>query len=326
VSEPMRRLPLVILYLSERCKSRCETCDYWRHGSVDMTLASVSSLLPSLAALQTKTVLISGGEPLLNPEWAQIAALLRSQGISLWLLTSGLSLAKHATKVASLFNRVTVSLDGTDRGIYKAIRGLDAFDTVCDGVRKATQAGIGVGLRVTVQRENFRKLAEFVRLARELGALEISFLAADVANPHVFGRNDKFTANVALSAEDLPVLDQTLRTMEHDCATEFETGFIAENPGKLRRIWQYYSAICGRGSYPLVRCNAPEFSAVVEADGRIRPCFFISGPRDADISRNVKDTLNADSMAAIRSEIRAGRRAECATCVCSMWRDGEPYT
>ena len=29
---------------------------------------------------------------------------------------------------------------------------------------------------------------------------EISFLAADVANPHVFGRNETFTANVALDA------------------------------------------------------------------------------------------------------------------------------
>src|SRR5450432_1328563 len=170
---PMRRLPLVTLYLSERCNSRCVACDYWRHGSADMSLASVSRLLPSLASLHTKTVLISGGEPLLNSEWEEIAVLLRSQGMTLWLLTSGLSLAKHVTRVAQLFHRVTVSLDGTDRETYKAIRGLDAFDTVCHGIRKATEAGIAVGLRVTVQRENFCKLPEFVRLAQQLRVQEI---------------------------------------------------------------------------------------------------------------------------------------------------------
>ena len=86
----LRQLPLVTLYLSERCNSRCITCDYWRHGVADMGLDSVRRLLPDLARLHTEVALISGGEPLLNPEWPQIADLLRAQGLRLWLLTSGL--------------------------------------------------------------------------------------------------------------------------------------------------------------------------------------------------------------------------------------------
>ena len=69
----MHGLPLVTLYLTERCNSRCVTCDYWRHGRRDVTLESVTRLLPELEALGTRTALISGGEPLLNPEWPQIA-------------------------------------------------------------------------------------------------------------------------------------------------------------------------------------------------------------------------------------------------------------
>ena len=78
---PLQRLPLVTLYLTERCNSRCVTCDYWRHGRADMNLESVTRLLPSLTQLQTKVVLISGGEPLLNPEWADIALLLKANGL-----------------------------------------------------------------------------------------------------------------------------------------------------------------------------------------------------------------------------------------------------
>src|SRR6202161_4052657 len=76
------RLPLVTLYLSERCNSRCVTCDYWRHGRADMTLESVRRLLPSLARLQTRVVLLSGGEPLLNPQWEDIAQLLKAHGLA----------------------------------------------------------------------------------------------------------------------------------------------------------------------------------------------------------------------------------------------------
>ena len=116
--------------------------------------------------------------------------------------------------------------------------------------------------------------------------------------------------------------------MEQGYREDFRSGFIAESPQKLRRILQYFSAIRGLGPYPPVRCNAPEFSAVVGATGRVQPCFFISGPLDARISDtgarpggDLGSVLNSSGMSALRTAIRDGRRAECKTCVCSMWRD-----
>lgn len=320
-AHPLLRLPLVTLYVTERCNSRCVTCDYWRHGRVDMNLESVARLLPSLARLQTRVVLLSGGEPLLNAQWAQIAALLKTHGLRLWLLTSGLSLAKHAGRVAQLFEAITVSLDGADAETYAAIRGLDAFARVCTGIRAAASTGVPVSVRVTVQRANYRQLPEFVKLARRFGAHQISFIAVDVANPHAFGRIDEFGAGLALSSEDLPVLERILDHLERDCAVEFRSGFIAEKPHKLRRIHQYFSAVCGSGAYPSVRCNAPEFSAVIGAKHQVSPCFFIPGPPEALWREDLEATLNADSMRALRQTIRAGGRRECATCVCALWRE-----
>src|SRR5690242_5146360 len=108
-----QRLPLVTFYLTERCNSRCVTCDYWRQGRRDATLDSVRRVLPDLRALGTRVALLSGGEPLLNPEWPEIAGELKDCGLGLWLLTSGLSLAKHARRAAQLFDSITVSMDGT---------------------------------------------------------------------------------------------------------------------------------------------------------------------------------------------------------------------
>jgi Fe-coproporphyrin III synthase len=328
----LHRLPLVTLYLTERCNSRCVTCDYWRHGRADMTLQAVQRLLPSLARLETRVVLLSGGEPLLNPEWSAIAQALRVAGLKAWLLTSGLSLAKHARRAAELFDAITVSLDGTDRPTYQAIRGLDAFDKVCDGIRAAAHHGVAPGVRVTVQRANFRQLPAFVSLAKELGARQVSFLAVDVANPHAFGRTDGFSSDLALRPEELPEMDELLFAMERDCAADFRSGFIAESPAKLRRILQYFGALHGKTPYPLVRCNAPEFSAVVGATGRVQPCFFISGPPaeaalwgDGKALDDFSSALNGERMTALRGSIRAGARIECKTCVCSMWRDPNEF-
>jgi MoaA/NifB/PqqE/SkfB family radical SAM enzyme len=293
-----------------------------------MDLEAVTRLLPSFGQLGTQLVVLSGGEPLLNPDWAAIAQLLRNNGLKVWLLTSGLALARHARRAAPLFDAVTVSLDGTDPETYAAIRGLDAFHKVCEGIQAAAAQGARPGIRVTLQRGNFRQLPAFVDLAKDLGAQKVSFLAVDVANPHAFGRTDDFVSDLALRPEDLPQLERILDSMEQDHAADFRSGFIAESPQKLRRILQYFAAIQGLGSYPPVRCNAPEFSAVIGATGRVQPCFFISGPLDARISKtgaplggDLAGVLNSSGMSALRTAIRDGRRAECKTCVCSLWRD-----
>jgi len=317
---PYRRLPLVTLYVTDRCNSRCITCDYWRHGGIDLSPAAVDALLPELKELGTELVLLSGGEPLLNPEWAKIAERLKSAGLEVWLLTSGLSLAKHARRAAEIFAAITVSLDGTDRETYAAIRGLDAFDKVCEGVRAAAGA-VPLNLRVTVQRANYRQLPAFVDLARTLGARQVSFLAVDVVNAHAFGRASGASAEPALGAEDLPELERIIGRMERDYAAEFRSGFIAESPGKLRRILEYFGALRGRGVYPEVRCNAPEFSAVVDARGGVQPCYFIQGPQPASGDEGLRARLESGPMSKLRADIRSGKRAECKTCVCSMWRE-----
>ena len=327
-STPLQQLPLVTLYATDRCNSRCISCDYWRHGKLDLSLDSVDALLPDLLSLGTRVVLLSGGEPLLNPDWAAITRRLRAANLRVWLLTSGLSLAKNAERAAELFDDVTVSLDGTDRGTYQAIRGLDAFDKVCEGVRALAGHGLAPGIRVTVQRGNFRQLSAFVDLAKELGARSVSFLTIDAASTQAFGRGGALPEGHSLSAEDLPLFEEVLFRLEHDHREDFRSNFIRESPGKLRRQLSFFRAVVGRDEYPPVRCNAPEFSAVIGADGRVQPCFFIAAPPDevavtaqASAETGLVRRLDSPGMRELRGAIRRGERIECRTCVCSMWRD-----
>ncbi len=318
---PIRQLPLVTLYLTDRCNSRCVTCDYWRHGRADLTLQAVERFLPSLEVLQTRVALISGGEPLLHPQWAQIAQRLRDSGLQLWLLTSGLALAKHAITAHRLFQAITVSLDGVDSETYAAIRGLDAFERVCAGIRAAVRIGTPVSIRVTLQRANYRQLLRFVELAHDLGVRQVSFIAVDVANPHAFARTAAVDSRIALQADDLPVLAELLSRLETDHAKDFRSGFIAESPRRMFHIQQYFTAVCGLGPFPPVRCNAPEVSAVIGAKLEVSPCFFVPGPSQSRLDDDLREVLNTDAMMMLRESIRSGNRPECATCVCSLWRE-----
>jgi MoaA/NifB/PqqE/SkfB family radical SAM enzyme len=334
ISSPRRRLPVVTLYVTERCNSRCVTCDYWRNGQLEMGVPAVRALLADLERLETQVVVLSGGEPLVHREWPALAELLRSHGLEVWLLTAGLALAKHAASAARLFASITVSLDGANAATYAAIRGVDAFDKVCEGIRASVAQGRAPALRVTLQRGNFRELRRFVGLAKTLGAARISFLAVDIANSDAFGRSAAGaphpSAAPALESREIIELEEEIRLLELEHAEDFRSGFIAESPPKLRRIAQYFAALHGASAYPKVRCNAPEFSAVVAAGGSVRPCFFIAGPSGArafewrpreEPVAHLARALESEPMAALRAEIRDGARAECKRCVCAMWRE-----
>ena len=60
---------------------------------------------------------------------------------------------------------------------------------------------------------------------------------------------------------------------------------------------------------------------MIDARGRVSPCFFIGGPAPAAAADDLEEVLNSEAMTGLRGTIRRGERAECARCVCSMWRD-----
>src|SRR5262249_27473536 len=130
--------------------------------------------------------------------------------------------------------------------------------------------------RTVIHRLNFRHWPSIIRSAKEIGLRQISFLPADVSS-HAFNRDiawDKPRQNeILLSPEELPALQMIVDNLKHEFRQEFSSRFIAESPEKIQKIYDYYAAFYGLNPYPYKKCNAPWVSAVVEADGTVRPCF-----------------------------------------------------
>jgi radical SAM protein with 4Fe4S-binding SPASM domain len=73
--------------------------------------------------------------------------------------------------------------------------------------------------------------------------------------------------------------------------------------------------------FPRVRCNAPHLSTVVQVDGSLRPCYFL--PVMGQVSQSpatLGAALNSDAALALRQAYRTGARAECARCVCPLYK------
>jgi MoaA/NifB/PqqE/SkfB family radical SAM enzyme len=322
-------LPLLIFYPTGRCNSRCISCDWWKQsGAGELTLDEIQGLATALPALGTRVVAFSGGEPLLRPEVFEAAEMFRAQGMTLHLLTSGVLLERFADRVAQQFARVTVSLDAASAVLYEQIRGVDALATVGRGIARLRKIAPDVPLsgRATLHRENFRELPRLIDYAKSLGLDGISFLPADTSSLG-FGRTlvpDE--AALALSADDIGEFEALIERTVAVYASDFDSGFVAESPEKLRRLPRYYAALRGTEPFPRVSCNAPWVSVVVEANGSVRPCFFhgsIGNVRQAPIA-----TIVAQNLRTFRESFDVGADPVCVRCVCSLktsWRRA-PWT
>jgi Fe-coproporphyrin III synthase len=322
-------LPLLILFPTGRCNSRCISCDWWKQsGTDDLTLEEIRELAGTLPALGTRVVVFSGGEPLLRPEVFDAADAFLEHEMTLHLLTSGVLLERFAERVARRFSRVCVSLDASSDALYEQIRGVNALATVARGVAKLRREAprLPTTGRATLHRANFRELPRIIDHAKAIGLEGISFLPADVSS-RAFGRDrTPDAAALALDADEVVEFSQVVERTIAAYASDFESGFVAEPPDKLRRLPQYYAALRGDAPFPSVACTAPWVSVVVEADGSVRPCFF------HDAVGNIRDTpleaIVGENLRRFRDRLDVGANPVCVRCVCSLntsWRSA-PWT
>lgn len=320
----LRSLPILALMAHGACNCRCVMCDIWRANAEgrELSLDVLRAHVAAIRRLRVKRVMLTGGEPLLSRSLWALADLLAAEQIRLTLVTTGLLIDAHADAIARAIDTVVVSVDGPPP-VHDAVRRVPGgFAKLARGVAALRARGGGrprLVARSVVQRLNYAHLAETIGAAREAGFDEISFLPADVWSK-AFNRPAPWSPErrheVAIPAAELPDL---ARAVAHAVAVEaqaFASGFIAGGEASLRRIVRYYAALAGNGDFPRVRCNAPWVSAVLELDGRVRPCFFHE-PYDGRGQR-LDEILNAPDAVAFRRQLDPATDAVCRRCVCPL--------
>jgi radical SAM protein with 4Fe4S-binding SPASM domain len=126
----------------------------------------------ALADLGVREVTLSGGEPLLRNDWEQIVAALVGHGLTVDMISNGLSLdADKARRLAKAgIRHVSLSVDG-DEKVHDRLRGVPgAFTRTMAAARALRQEGYQVGAVTQVCRLNLDRLA-----ALETALLEAGF-------------------------------------------------------------------------------------------------------------------------------------------------------
>jgi MoaA/NifB/PqqE/SkfB family radical SAM enzyme len=323
-TDKISALPIVILMPHSACNCRCVMCDIWKGNQnlKQLTEKDVEDLMISLKKLRTQQVVMSGGEALLHNLFFSLCEIIRRADITITLLSTGLSLKKNASQIINYVDEVIVSLDG-DASTHNTIRNIpNAFEKMQEGIKaiREIDPAFRISGRTVIHKMNFKKWAAIIDAARELALDQISFLPADVSS-HAFNRevlwSDIRQHEVLLNKDELPALKNILEKILTAYEFDITTGFIAESPAKLQNIYQYYAAFYGLNPYPFKKCNAPWVSAVIEADGTVKPCFFHNAIGNIH-NGSLTNILNDEKGLRFRKELDMNNNETCRRCVCYL--------
>jgi MoaA/NifB/PqqE/SkfB family radical SAM enzyme len=301
-------------------------CDIWKRTDArEIGEAELARHIDDIVHLGVARIVFTGGEPLMHSDLFRLAAPLRARGMRITLLSTGLLLGRDAARIVESMDDVIVSLDGP-RQIHDEIRRVaGAFDRMAEGIGAIHRLAprYPVSARCTVHARNSAHLRATVVAARSLDLQSISFLAADLHST-AFGRPEEWrNSRKAAIAPDLTVDLQTgLRALEREIEcliAEYPAdGFILESPSKLRRIVSHFRAYCGLEPHSAPRCNAPWVSAVWEASGDVRPCFF-HPPIGNTANGTLAQIVNGPAAIEFREKLKVAENPVCRRCVCSLY-------
>jgi len=319
-----RELESVFLFVTSRCNSVCRTCFYWDqlNSNQDLTFEQIETV--SRTAPQFGKLWLSGGEPFLRPELAEIITLfVRNNGVRhVNLPTNGL-LPQRTDEVIGqvlaacpeLTVDLNFSLDGlasthdTLRGVPKnfarTLETIERMEKKYGGARRLRRNVVSV-----ITTENYRELVE----------LGLRMLDGGKASGHYFEIIRGNPMDPELKRIPRTVLRDLHRRLFH--LHEHYAGRLFEDlPAAMRWFGKMYYLGNLRLHFDIheqchyepkrwpMRCTAGETSVVIDHNGEFRACELRSAlGRVQDFACNLTQVLASPRMSA---EVRAIPEANC---------------
>ena len=271
-----RELRDLRISVTDRCNFRCTYCmprevfdanyQFLPHAQI-LSFEEIVRAARVFAALGTKKIRLTGGEPLLRKDIARLVSMLREAlpEVDLTLTTNGSALRAHARSLREAgLDRVTVSLDSLDDATFRAMNDADfPVARVLDGIEAAAEAGLGpVKVNMVVKRGvNDHQVVDMAGHFRGTGHIVRYIEFMDVGSTNGWRMDD-----VVPSAE-----------IVRRIASRFALAVAQANyTGEVAERWRY---VDGAGEIGVISSVTQAFCSTctrarLSTDGHLYTCLF----------------------------------------------------
>lgn len=157
------RRPIVVWNITRQCNLRCVHC-YNDSGmgknSNEVSTSQAKAVIDDLVSFGVPSILFSGGEPLMRHDLFELIEHASRKGVRTVISTNGTLIDEAEARLIKQLgvSYVGISLDGigpvNDR--FRGVSG--AFERAVQGIRNCQNAGVRVGLRLTLTKRNVQDI------------------------------------------------------------------------------------------------------------------------------------------------------------------------
>ncbi|MFH1776555.1 MAG: radical SAM protein [Candidatus Omnitrophota bacterium] len=169
-----KNIPLSASFeLTYACNIRCNICYQCPSEEKELTTGEIKTVLGQLVEAGCLYLSFTGGEPLLRPDFWQIAEYAKEKRFALILQTNGTLIDSWAAdKLKALsFLQVHISIFGAKDFTHdKITQTAGSFNKAVNTAKLLIERGVTVIFKTTLMRENFAEYKEIKKLADALGA------------------------------------------------------------------------------------------------------------------------------------------------------------
>lgn len=275
----LNRIPISASFeLTPLCNLNCEMC-YVRMNSEKLEYLGGEKKLDywirvaeELKSLGTLFILLTGGEPLLYPEFRELYTLLREMGFIVSINTNATLIDE---KTAELFSkvrprRINVSLYGASKDTYIDLcHSSVGFERCISGLSLLKKYNIDTKLNLTIVRKNKKDYESVIRIAEKLE------MPASI-NCYT----SLFCSNTCTSQRDIP---QQRLTSEEVAMMEIEHLRYKYKSNYKEHIKEMHNAISKYADSAIpngisLSCRAGKSSCWINWQGIMSPCVDIPVP------------------------------------------------
>jgi radical SAM protein with 4Fe4S-binding SPASM domain len=294
--------------LTERCNLNCSHC-YINKPAGDrqartdeLSAAEINAVLSQAAAMGKLRLLITGGEPLLRPDFADIYLHARSLGMQVRLYTNGTLLTdEHTTmfKRVSPMDRIEVSVYGMSAETYEAVtRTPGSYRKFQRGVDLLRKHDIPFLVKFLVLPENKAEEEAFMQWAQES-----DFPTRVPYHGTVFKKSQRSNVEQRCAAIDRVRMapQEVIRLMK------------LRNPHHVEELSFFCSRFLGPPGERLFRCGCG-IGGVMDPYGKVFGCLPFRDPSLAgDVRKQSLREIFEDRFGEMR-KMRASNPAYLARC------------
>ena len=184
----MKELYEVTIEVTQKCPNRCIYCSSWSdiNKSAKLDSQTVYGIVDDAAELGAKLINISGGEPLLRPDIADIVDYIHTKGFKVRLYSSGIfydgSFKTMPTTILESIkgrvDRIIFNYESSNPEIYARIMGTqpENLPLLDETIKNSIEIGIPVEAHIVPMKCNFQQIPQTLEKLFEMGISKVSLL------------------------------------------------------------------------------------------------------------------------------------------------------